>query len=266
MTELAAAVRTEAPPPPGSPPARRLTRRRWRDSRLLVGVLLVLVSVVVGARLFASADSTQQWVVARGDLPAGHVVVTGDLGTVSARLSGSTSGRYYPGARLGDLTGATLARPVNAGEFVSGGDFAGKDRPATRLVPVIVKAGRLPVLEPGDHVDVYVFQTGAAGAGQTGGDTAGSGGDAGRSGGGTTPAAPVAGSGAETLALHDVEFVEVEKLASGDRSITLRVPIDGAIQAVAASQSERVDVVKLERDARGGVGAAGPTTAAGFGR
>ncbi|MCM3885952.1 SAF domain-containing protein [Frankia sp. R82] len=264
MTELAAGVRPETAAPPASPPARRLTRRRWRDSRLLVGVLLVLVSVVVGARLFASADSSRQWVVARGDLPAGHVVVAGDLGTVSARLDGATSGRYYPGARLGDLTGATLARPVNAGEFVSGGDFAGRDRTATRLVPVIVKAGRLPALEPGDHVDVYVFQAGASagGAAQTGGP----GGGSGAANSTTTPAAPAAGSGAETLALHDVEFVEVEKLASGDRSITLRVPIDGAIAAVAASQSERVDVVKLERDANGGVGATGPTSTAGYGR
>ncbi|WP_163547578.1 SAF domain-containing protein [Candidatus Frankia nodulisporulans] len=264
MTELAAAVRPEASAPPTSPPARRITRRRWRDSRLLVGVLLVLVSVVVGARLFATADSSRQWVVARGDLPAGHVVVAGDLGTVSARLDGTTSGRYYPGARVGDLTGATLARPVNAGEFVSGGDFAGRDRPATRLVPVIVKAGRLPALESGDHVDIYVFQAGAAAAGGTPAGT--SGGDATGTNGTNGTAAPAVGAGAETLALHDVEFVEMEKLASGDRSITLRVPIDGAIGAVAASQSERVDVVKLERDASGGVGASGPTTTAGFGR
>ncbi|WP_101833500.1 SAF domain-containing protein, partial [Frankia canadensis] len=245
--------------PPGSPPARRLTRRRWRDSRLLIGVLLVLVSVVVGARLFASADSTRQWVVARGDLPAGHVIVDGDLSTVLARLDAGTADRYYPGARLRDLTGATLARPVNAGELVSGADFAGRNTQATRLVPVIVKAGRLPELEPGDHVDVYVFQPG--GAAQDSGGTTGA-----TQGGGQNQPAPAAGAGGESLVLHDVEFVSLEKLASGDRSLTLRVPVDSAIQAVAASQSERVDVVKLERDSRGGVGATGPTAVAGYGR
>lgn len=263
MTELAAApARPEATPPPGSPPARRLTRRRWRDSRLLIGVLLVLVSVVVGARLFASADSTRQWVVARGDLPAGHVIVNGDLTTAPARLDGRTAARYYPGSRLRDLTGATLARPVDAGELVSGTDFAGRATQSTRLAPVIVKAGRLPELEPGDHVDVYVFQAGAAATGP-----AGQGGSTGQGGtGGQSQAAPAAAAGAESLVLHDVEFVSLEKLASGDRSLTLRVPIDNAIQAVAASQSERVDVVKLERDSRGGVGVTGPTTVAGFGR
>ncbi|WP_163553253.1 SAF domain-containing protein [Candidatus Frankia alpina] len=260
MTELAAApVRSEAPPPPGSPPARRLTRRRWRDSRLLIGVLLVLVSVVVGARLFALADSTRQWVVAKSALPAGHVVVAGDLTTVSARLDDATSDRYYPGDRLRDLTGATLARPVDAGELVSGADFAGRNTQSTRLVPVIVKAGRLPALEPGAHVDVYVFSAGAAAA-------TGSGDQAGDQPNQPNQPAPAAGAGAESLVLHDVEFVGLEKLASGDRSLTLRVPVDNAIQAVAASQSERVDVVKLERDSRGGVGSTGPTTVAGFGR
>ena len=257
MTELAAApARPEASPPPTSPPARRLTRRRWRDSRLLVGVLLVLVSVVVGARLFASADATRQWGVAKGDLPAGHIIVAGDLATVSARLDERTSGHYYPGSRLDDLIGATLARPVDTGELVSGPDFAGQNTQPTRLVPIIVKAGRLPTLGPGDHVDVFVFQSGAAAPSTTGGDQ-----QAGRS----TPAAP-AGAGAEALVLHDVEFVSLEKLTSGDRSLTLRVPVDNAIQAVAASQSERVDVVKLERDSRGEVGSTGPTTVPGYGR
>ncbi len=227
-----------------------------RDSRLLIGVLLVLVSVVVGARLFALADSTRQWVVAKSALPAGHVVVAGDLTTVSARLDDATSDRYYPGDRLRDLTGATLARPVDAGELVSGADFAGRNTQSTRLVPVIVKAGRLPALEPGAHVDVYVFSAGAAAA-------TGSGDQAGDQ---PNQPAPAAGAGAESLVLHDVEFVGLEKLASGDRSLTLLVPVDNAIQAVAASQSERVDVVKLERDSRGGVGSTGPTTVAGFGR
>jgi hypothetical protein len=217
-------------------------------------VLLVLVSVVVGARLFASADATRQWVVARTDLPAGHIVNAGDLATVPAKLDGRTAVRYYPGSRQDDLIGATLARPVNAGELVSGPDFAGENTMPTRLVPVVVKAGRLPGLVPGDHVDVFVFSTGAAAASPTDGNQP------------ADQAVPAAGAGSESLVLHDVEFVGMDKLASGDRSLTLRVPVDNAIQAVAASQSERVDVVKLERDSRGQVGSTGPTAVPGYGR
>ncbi|WP_131745738.1 SAF domain-containing protein [Frankia sp. Cppng1_Ct_nod] len=242
---------------PPSPPARRLTRRRWRDSRLLIGVLLVLVSVVAGARLFATADRTRAWVVAQADLPAGHVVVAADLTTASAHLGSDTAARYYPGERSSEMVGAMLARPVSAGELVSGADFVRDGVAATRLVPVVVKDGRVPPLSPGDHVDVFVYQRSAvvsANSAQSAGQSV------------QTAQAASAGSGAEVLVLHDVEFISREVLTGGARSLTLRVPVDSAINAVAASQSERVDVVKLERGSRGEVGGVGPTAVPGFGQ
>lgn len=45
---------------PTSPAARRLASPRWLDGRLVLGVLLVLASVLVGARLLSSADRSQQ--------------------------------------------------------------------------------------------------------------------------------------------------------------------------------------------------------------
>jgi hypothetical protein len=234
--------------------ARRLGRRGWRDARLLFGVLLILVSVVIGARLFATADQSTGWVAARSDLPAGHVVAAVDLTTVDARLATATAARYYPARRLRDLVGATLARSVGAGELVSGTDFAGPGTPATRLVPVLVKPGRLPEVAPGDHVDVYAYQPSGA-AGQAG---------AGQAGGVGTPAA--GGTGAEVLVLHDVEAVAVAHLATGEVSLTLRVAVDAAIRAVAASQGDRVDVVVLAPDGQGGVGDTGPTVAPGYGQ
>ncbi len=41
---------------PGSPKAGRLATPGWVDGRLVLGVLLVLVSVVVGARVLSAAD------------------------------------------------------------------------------------------------------------------------------------------------------------------------------------------------------------------
>jgi hypothetical protein len=251
MTDLAPAVaRSDAPSIPASPPARRLGRPRWRDTRLLIGVLLVLVSVVVGARVFAAAGQTRQWVVARADLPAGHVVTADDLTTASADLSDAVSSRYYPGGRLGDVVGGTLARPVSAGELVSGADFAGAAVTSNRLVPVIVKSGRMPKLSPGDHVDVYAFQRDGAVP---------------QASPGTGQPVPATGTGVEVMVLHDVEFVSSEALPSGGSTLTLRVANEDAIRAVAASQSERVDVVKIERDGRGEVGDRGPTATPGFG-
>jgi hypothetical protein len=233
-----------------------LGKPRWRDTRLLIGVLLVGVSVVVGARVFAAADATRSWVVARVDLPAGHVVTAEDLATADADLASRTSSLYYPAERLDDLVGGTLARPVSSGELVSGPDFAGTGVAPTRLVPLIVQGGRMPALSPGDHVAVYVFQRDASVPAPGTNDTRQP----------ASAAPPVAGAGAEVLVLHDVEVVASTPLSSGSVSLTLRVPVDDAIRAVAASQSERVDVVRLERDGGGEVGPAGPTEAPGYGQ
>ena len=40
------------------PAASRLALPRWFDARMVVRILLVLASVVVGAKVFSSADST----------------------------------------------------------------------------------------------------------------------------------------------------------------------------------------------------------------
>jgi hypothetical protein len=250
---------------PPSPPARRLGRRRWRDSRLLIGVLLVLVSVVVGAQLFASARTSSRWVVARTDLPAGHVVTVGDLDTTSANLDAATARRYYPGSRRSKIVGAMLARPVSAGELISGDSFARGQAASTRVVTVIVKDGRAPSLRPGDHVDVYVFRpdgTAGGGAATFGGASAN-----GTAGGPATPSTPAtgAGGGVEALVLHDVEYLGEDVMSGGDRSLTLRVPVGLAISAVAASQTGRVDIVRIEGGSGGGA-TVGPTVIPGFGQ
>lgn len=246
MTDLASPPLRQGAGAPPSPPARRLGRRGWRDSRLLVGILLMLVSVVVGARLFASADRTQGWIAVRRDLPAGHVLTRADLTSVNAHLPADVAGHYYPEARLNDVVGGTLARSATAGDLLAGGDFLRAAPTTTRVVPVIVKAGRAPILAVGDHVDVFVLAT-------TGGGTAA---------GGAAAGGAAAGTGSsEVLVLHDVEYLGENDLSNGDQSLSLRVPVAVAIDAVAASQTGRVDVVRLDGDA----GPAGPTEAPGYG-
>jgi hypothetical protein len=78
-----------------APPAERGPRPRWRDGRLLVGLLLVLLSVVIGARVVATADASAPWVSVRTDLPAGHVLTGADLATIDARFAPDASRRYF---------------------------------------------------------------------------------------------------------------------------------------------------------------------------
>lgn len=205
-------------------------------------MLLVLLSVVLGARVVASADRTQAWLVATRPLPAGHVLARDDVGSTRAHLDHGTGGHYYLAARAPALVGGQLARPLSPGELVGEHDFVQGRVVPTRVVPVLVRAGRAPGLRRGDRVDVYVFQRWS-----------------------TAPARTGPAGGVETRVLHDVEFLDEDELASGDRSLRLRVPVDAAIAAVAASQTERVDVVRIDRGGRGESGGAGPATVPGYG-
>jgi hypothetical protein len=54
------------------PPARRLRRPSWRDPRLLVGLLLVLLSVTGVTGLVRAVDTSEPVFVARRQSPPGH--------------------------------------------------------------------------------------------------------------------------------------------------------------------------------------------------
>lgn len=101
-----------------APPATRSRAPGWRNPRLLLGLVLVAVSVVLGARLLASADDTVPvWAVSR-DLPAGATVSTGDLERRQVRFPDEATADAYLSAdqRLPDET--TLERAVSDGELL----------------------------------------------------------------------------------------------------------------------------------------------------
>lgn len=150
---------------PTSPPARRLDRPRWLDPRLLVGVLLVLASVAVGARVIAAAERGELvWSAAR-DLPAGTTLRADDLQATSVRLADSAA--QYVDANAAPPTGYVLVRDLAAGELVPAAAVASADQSSRqRLVSVPVTAHLFPAgLERGHRVDVYLTvatDTGAA--------------------------------------------------------------------------------------------------------
>lgn len=151
------------PDPSAAPGARRLATPSWLDARLVLGVLLVLVSVVVGARVLASADTSQEvWVLTR-DLSAGSALTAGDLARTQVRLYGNGS-RYLLAAGP-EPVGYVLQRPVGAHELLPRDSLVRPDAvPAGRReVAVPVAAGHLPEdLQPGQQVDVYVTPGGPA--------------------------------------------------------------------------------------------------------
>jgi len=141
---------------PASPKAGRLSTPSWLDARLLLGVLLVLVSVVVGARVLSAADRTQlMWSAAR-DLGPGTVLTTADLVPVEVRLF-DTGARYLVGTETG-YPGYVLQRELSAGELVPLDALArpGAGAADLRQVSVPVLPGRFPGgLAAGQLVDVW---------------------------------------------------------------------------------------------------------------
>lgn len=155
-------------PVPASPPASRFAPPRWRDARLLAGVLLVLVSVVVGARLVSAARRTVGLVAAARPLQAGHVLVPGDLAVVQAHAPSGTLTGYWPGQSTAALLGRPVRVPLTVGELVARNAVGtGAAAGPARVVSVPVDPARLADAAPGDLVDVFVTYkgTGASGSG-----------------------------------------------------------------------------------------------------
>jgi len=135
--------------------AARLARPSWFDLRLLFGVLLILVAVVVGARVFASADSYTRLYVAAHPLVPGEHLTAADLSVGRARLDGQ--GSNYISADGDPPVGYVVQRYVGAGELVPVRAVESRaDAAPDRLVALPVAPGHLPPdLGPGSLVDVY---------------------------------------------------------------------------------------------------------------
>ncbi len=162
-------VRTAPPPAPADPAPtgrlrapvpRRVRAPRWLDLRLVLGVLLVLGSVLAGARVVGAADATVPVWVASGDLAAGTVLSAGDLVAVDVRLDDAAD-RYLATSTRPE--GRTLARAVRDGELLPRSVL--EDVPDLVQLALPVQAGYVPPgLGRGQVVDVYAVADPAAGA------------------------------------------------------------------------------------------------------
>jgi hypothetical protein len=144
-----AAEAADGPPP--SPRAARLRRPSWLDLRLVIGLLLVLVSVVLGARVVAAADRTTPVWAVRSDLAAGTTLGSGDLVVVRMRVS-TGADRYLSAAR--SPAGLALTRDVGAGEVLP----AAAVRPGAggSMVSIPVSPQHVPTsIRVGQLIDVY---------------------------------------------------------------------------------------------------------------
>ncbi len=134
-----------------SPSATRTRMPTWLNIRLVCGVLLLLVSVALGARVVASADhSTLVWAV-RHDTAAGATLTAADIERVSVRLPRG-SAQYFADTQV--VTGKTLVRDVSAHELIPRGAL--RVAACGALVSIPVASHHLPPsVTRGRRVDVF---------------------------------------------------------------------------------------------------------------
>lgn len=143
---------------PASPPARRPSRAWWRDTRVLAGVALIIVSMLLGARLLSGGDDTVTAWQATRDLAAGAVVSPDDV--VAVAIPASLVGAYSDGS---GLPTSPLARPLLAGELLPLPVEVGAAD--ARWVTVPVEPLHAPVdLAQGQLVDVWATEGADLGA------------------------------------------------------------------------------------------------------
>lgn len=230
MTLTAPRVRTTSATGGQSPPAARLEPPRWRDRRLVLGVVLILLAVLLGARLLSTHSTTTAVLVAAHPLAAGQPITAGDLRVARVHLGAATSA-YWPAADLTGLSGHPLTSAVAAGDLLPRSAVgATADPEPTRVVSLPVNPARLPALAPGDLVDVFAT---------------------------TKPTATTAGT--TTAVLRGVRYLGGADAGSGSTvSIRVEVPVARTAAVVRASEVSSLDVV-LEHPAGQDAGDVGTT-------
>lgn len=131
----------------------RVTRARvsrWGDVRLWVGVVVLVASMFIGARVMASGEERITVWRATQDLAVGSAVQAVEPVVVPASTS-LESYAHGPQAPQG-----ILIRPVGTGELLPQGAFGVPDVAPTRVVTVPVNPLHLAAgVNSGDQVDVW---------------------------------------------------------------------------------------------------------------
>jgi hypothetical protein len=136
------------------PTAARLVPPSWRDSRLVVGLVLVLLSMAIGAKVIAAADDTVPMYAAAASLVPGQPVTQGSVKRVDVQL-GADRGRYVTADH--DIAPGTFAlRDVRPGELLPRSALGKSTDINLKPVSVPVEGGGAAQLAAGSIVDVWV--------------------------------------------------------------------------------------------------------------
>jgi hypothetical protein len=138
-----------------TPKARRIRQARWINPQLILGVLLILTCVAVGARVIASANDAVPVMVAANDIGAGQEL-TSELAQMRDVQLGAELDHYLTG-EVGD--GYVVTRDIGGGELIPRAAVVPADELAAdiRYVALALPSAELPAgLASGSVVDIWV--------------------------------------------------------------------------------------------------------------
>jgi Flp pilus assembly protein CpaB len=200
------------------------TGLRRVDTRLVVGLVLVVVSVAGGLALFSAADHTVPVLAASRDLAAGHVVAARDVQVARVRVDPGVLHGLVRGEHKDALIGKVLLQPVAGNGLIASSVVGRQGSTAHEMtVPIISEHALGGSLRVGDRVDVLA--TFAKG-----------------------------GKDARTLTIvHQAQVADVVRTKgilgerAGDLSaLTLAVNADEAVYLAFASHTAELDVVRAQ--------------------
>lgn len=146
----ASASPAPAPGGPVSPTPRRLRPPSWLNVRTIVGVLLVIGSVALGAKVVASSDDRVGVWQATRDLAPGTVLTEADARIARVRLPSTE--QYIPADR--PIAGTALSRQVDDGELLPRSSIGDAEPGVSVTIPVAV--GDAPSVRRGQRITVWV--------------------------------------------------------------------------------------------------------------
>lgn len=143
------------------PSAHRLQRPSWRDSRLVAGVLLVLLATIGGAAAMRHYDQSVEILQASHALVPGQSVKASDVHAVKVRID-KRSDVYL--AADAPLPKGEVTREIRAGELVPRSAIGGSVH--VNAVAIPVDSSQSSTLVKGSVVDVWVSEKVKGVAGQ----------------------------------------------------------------------------------------------------
>lgn len=134
-------------------PVMRLRKPRWKDPRLIVGIVLVVASVLMGALLVSRLSATTPVLVARSAIVPGQTIEASDFVVAEVRLGDHTE--RYAGSVEAVPDGAVAMQAVQEGELLPLSAIGQAADVTLRPVVIPVDATVAESVAPGATVELW---------------------------------------------------------------------------------------------------------------